>query len=272
MKPVVTGIGLNWASQFTKIKNNAERWGVVKITIPSLDPDNAATCIPLRKLFGWLCTISPNKVKPELKERIIRYQNECDDVLYQHWTKSKEPKPITIGDQQQVNIGSGVTVNAYTVEGKPWLSERSVELLLSYRQRNSIRKLFSANEDDFPEDSYLRVEAEGYYGKREIIIFSPKGIVILAGKSSKRMAPLLQAWAIEVMTKLPANKVLVEKQNLDSLLQLARLGRDRYAELVNAKENLDKAFVRTYDAVMDLPYAISPVVAEMLSVDDKDKH
>ena len=44
------------------------------------------TCLPLKKLFGWMMTISPNKVKPELKDTIIKYQDECDDALWNHWT------------------------------------------------------------------------------------------------------------------------------------------------------------------------------------------
>ena len=31
-------------------------------------------------------TISPNKVKPELRETVMAYQAECDDVLWQHWS------------------------------------------------------------------------------------------------------------------------------------------------------------------------------------------
>ena len=31
-------------------------------------------------------TISPNKVKPELKDTIIKYQDECDDALWSYWS------------------------------------------------------------------------------------------------------------------------------------------------------------------------------------------
>ena len=31
-------------------------------------------------------TISPNKVKAELRNTITRYQEECDEVLWQYWT------------------------------------------------------------------------------------------------------------------------------------------------------------------------------------------
>lgn len=60
--------------------------------------------MPLRKLFGWLSTIHPNKVKPELRETILHYQNECDDVLWEHWNnKATQPAidPPTLTRAQQ---------------------------------------------------------------------------------------------------------------------------------------------------------------------------
>ncbi len=92
MKPIVEGMGLDWASQFRKLTTN-QRWGIVKMTIPTLGDKQEAICLPLRKLFGWLTSISPNKVKPELRENIIMYQNECDDVLWEYWTKGQTKNP-----------------------------------------------------------------------------------------------------------------------------------------------------------------------------------
>lgn len=43
-------------------------------------------CLALRKFAGWLATINPNKVKASIRAKVIRYQNECDDVFYEYWT------------------------------------------------------------------------------------------------------------------------------------------------------------------------------------------
>ena len=85
MKPIVEGMGMDWAGQFTKLKSNPKRWGIEIISIPSKSGDQQAICLPLRKTAAWLMTISPNKVKPEIREKIIQYQNECDDVLWKYW-------------------------------------------------------------------------------------------------------------------------------------------------------------------------------------------
>jgi len=42
-------------------------------------------CIPLDQLNGWLFTINANKVRQDIKPRLIAYQQECMDVLYKHF-------------------------------------------------------------------------------------------------------------------------------------------------------------------------------------------
>ncbi|MEY0256126.1 phage antirepressor N-terminal domain-containing protein [Morganella morganii] len=91
MKPIVEGMGLDWKSQFSKIKSRFSK-GMVEITIPTKGGEQSMICLALRKLAGWLHTISPNKVKPEIRDKVIRYQEECDDVLYEYWTTGEVKK------------------------------------------------------------------------------------------------------------------------------------------------------------------------------------
>ncbi len=66
MKPVVEGIGLNWDSQLDKLRGNEGRWSVAEIATVAGDGKwRKMSCLPLRRFFGWLMTISPNKIKPE---------------------------------------------------------------------------------------------------------------------------------------------------------------------------------------------------------------
>ncbi|HHL2712813.1 TPA: phage antirepressor N-terminal domain-containing protein [Yersinia enterocolitica] len=92
MKPIVEGMGITWQGQLEKIKSRFPK-GVTEIVIPSVGGKQAMTCLSLRKLNGWLQTISPNKVKPEIRDKVIQYQEECDDVLYEYWTKGLVVNP-----------------------------------------------------------------------------------------------------------------------------------------------------------------------------------
>lgn len=94
MKPIVEGMGLTWQSQLLKLHQRFSK-GITEIVIPSSGGNQKMVCLALRKLAAWLATISPNKVRSEIRDRVIQYQNECDDVLYEYWTtgevKGKQP-------------------------------------------------------------------------------------------------------------------------------------------------------------------------------------
>lgn len=86
MKPIVESIGLAWQVQHRKLTDNKERWGITILVIPSANGEQEMLCMPVRKLPAYLGNIYPNKVRPELRDKIILYQNECDDVLWKYWT------------------------------------------------------------------------------------------------------------------------------------------------------------------------------------------
>lgn len=92
MKPIVEGMGMDWMGQYTKLKQRFAK-GIEEISIPTAGGTQKMICLALRKLAAWLNTISPNKVRPEIRERVIRYQEECDDVLYEYWTKGQVTNP-----------------------------------------------------------------------------------------------------------------------------------------------------------------------------------
>ena len=92
IKPVVRSLGLDWSAQFKKFKGNTSRWGVAFIATPTDSGFQETACLPLQKIHGWLQTIQPSRIKdPELKAKIIRYQNECDSVLWEHYRQSAQP-------------------------------------------------------------------------------------------------------------------------------------------------------------------------------------
>ncbi|MEY0408500.1 phage antirepressor N-terminal domain-containing protein [Providencia rettgeri] len=87
MRPFIEGMGLDWSSQYTKIKQRFKTC-VVNITmqLPCDNQRRSVVCLALKKLTGWLHTININKVKPEIREKVAAYQDRSDDVLYEYWT------------------------------------------------------------------------------------------------------------------------------------------------------------------------------------------
>lgn len=60
---------LRWEAQHEKLKANP-RFSVTEIVmqLPGDSQRRSVSCLPLRKLPGWLMTIYPNKVRPEIRE------------------------------------------------------------------------------------------------------------------------------------------------------------------------------------------------------------
>ena len=93
MKPIVESMGLTWHGQHRKLmqgyshhENTSGRWGMVIMTIPLQGGAQEMLTMPLRKLPGWMATLEPSRIKnSDVRARVIQYQNECDDVLWQYW-------------------------------------------------------------------------------------------------------------------------------------------------------------------------------------------
>ena len=90
MKPIVEGMGMAWQAQHEKLNQRFSK-GITEIVIPTSGGPQTMLCLALRKLAAWLNTISPNKVRPEIRDRVIQYQERCDDVLYEYWMKGNKP-------------------------------------------------------------------------------------------------------------------------------------------------------------------------------------
>ncbi|CNK70062.1 Phage anti-repressor protein [Yersinia mollaretii] len=92
MRPIVENIGIDWSGQMAKLKNQRDKFGCRDISTPSKGGVQKMLCIPLRKLNGWLFSINPEKVRADIRDKLIRYQEECFAVLHEYWTKGEVTK------------------------------------------------------------------------------------------------------------------------------------------------------------------------------------
>ncbi|MFP5513297.1 MAG: phage antirepressor N-terminal domain-containing protein [Alphaproteobacteria bacterium] len=86
MKPIVEGMGLDWSSQHAKVmRHPVLSKGIQHIAIPSAGGVQETTAIPLNRLSLWLATVHPDKVRADVRDVVIQYQEECADVLFAHF-------------------------------------------------------------------------------------------------------------------------------------------------------------------------------------------
>lgn len=86
VKPICDRLGLAWQVQHRKLQSEKSFWGVTIMVIPSAGGLQESICIPARKIFAWLMSISPSKVADKVRPVLERYQAECDRVLEAFWT------------------------------------------------------------------------------------------------------------------------------------------------------------------------------------------
>jgi P22_AR N-terminal domain len=91
IKPICEALGLNWASQFKRIKSDEILNSVVVVTTTTGRDKKQyeMVVLPIDKLNGWLFGISEKRVKPELKNFLVAYKLECYDVLFNYFHKPK---------------------------------------------------------------------------------------------------------------------------------------------------------------------------------------
>lgn len=93
MKPVVENMGLAWQTQHRKMLEKFGATITIMVTVGEDGKNREMVCLPLRKLPAWLYSINPRKVAPELREKIVRYQEECDEILWRYWTQGYVARP-----------------------------------------------------------------------------------------------------------------------------------------------------------------------------------
>lgn len=94
MKPIVENLGMSWSTQMRKLLNQKDKYGYAHMNIPSKGGIQEMLCLPLKKLNGWLFSINPEKVRADIRDKLIQYQEECFTVLHDYWTKGAAVRPI----------------------------------------------------------------------------------------------------------------------------------------------------------------------------------
>ena len=92
IKPICEALGVDFSAQLQKLKSDpilGSTMGLIT-TVGADGKEREMQTIPFKYVFGWLFRIDSRNVKEEAREVVLKYQNECYDVLYRHFTAQAE--------------------------------------------------------------------------------------------------------------------------------------------------------------------------------------
>lgn len=122
LRPICDSLGIDWSGQRQRILRDpvlseALQPCVVVTPTQGEQPEQRreVQCLPLDYLNGWLFGINANRVKAEIRDRLIRYQKECYKVLAEAFMPTGTMiRPAGEGDDALVQLHNMALVIAAT--------------------------------------------------------------------------------------------------------------------------------------------------------------
>lgn len=85
VKRICEALGIDRKSQQVKIKDDPQfTWGDITLH-DSIGRVQKMFCLPLSELNMWLCGINSRRVRAEIRPKLLKYQRECQRVLYAYF-------------------------------------------------------------------------------------------------------------------------------------------------------------------------------------------
>ena len=101
MKPICENIGLDWKSQYSRMKRDdvLNSTMVIITTVAEDGKNREMLCLPIQYLNGWLFGIDINRCNPEIRDTLIKYKKECYQALHDYWFNGKAERKTTVDDR-----------------------------------------------------------------------------------------------------------------------------------------------------------------------------
>src|SRR6266487_1000332 len=94
IRPICEYLGLAWSGQRERVNRDpvlSQEVRFVRVTRTNLGGNPNIVCLPLEFINGFLFGINASRVKPELQEKVIRYQRECYRILWETFQAESLP-------------------------------------------------------------------------------------------------------------------------------------------------------------------------------------
>ena len=111
IRPICDLLGVDWSAQRQRVLRDAVLSQEIKGVGVTTTPSNTGVgggrqemlALPLDYISGFLFGINADRVKPEVRDRLIRYQRECYRVLAEAFTEGRLTVDPTFDDLQNAD-------------------------------------------------------------------------------------------------------------------------------------------------------------------------
>ncbi|MGX2968704.1 phage antirepressor N-terminal domain-containing protein [Ursidibacter sp. B-7004-1] len=164
VKPIVEAMGLDWGGQQQKLNKSGDKFGCRDISMPTNGGLQKMICMPLKKLNGWLFSINPEKVRADLKDRVIQYQEECFEALYNYWHFGKAERKTTVDERTGLRDAVNMLVSK-----KGLIYSEAYQMV---HQRFNVNSIEDLTPEQLPQavEYVQRFAIEPYVYESEVII------------------------------------------------------------------------------------------------------
>lgn len=158
MKPIFAAIGVAENRQRQKIVDE-QRWEHMLLPLQTSGGVQEMLCIPLKKLNGWLFSINPAKVREDLRERVIQYQDECFEVLHDYWTKGEAVNQRYRKEQTRTALPNALTIDQQDaikalVKSRAELQPVDKRGVATIKMWSSIKAKFGVGYKELPQEAF----------------------------------------------------------------------------------------------------------------------
>jgi hypothetical protein len=130
VRPIIEAIGLDPAGQVKKLVTNGSFVHRHMSTHDSSGRVQEMLCIPVRQVARWLCGINPRKVRADLTERLMQFQDDCAWTLHDAISGKVTPEVVARLEGMIATLSTAVQM----------LQEGNVELRKELEQERRARK------------------------------------------------------------------------------------------------------------------------------------
>ena len=114
LRPIVELLGIDWSGQLRRVRQDAVLAQEVQtVRVETAGGAQEMPCLPLDMLNGWLFGINANRVKEEVRERLVRYQRDCYRVLYEAFEEGRLDTTADATFQELLAQSDSQAVEAY---------------------------------------------------------------------------------------------------------------------------------------------------------------